>query len=210
MSRDSEVASLAMPRQAGTKEVTKNALLEAGAQIMIEKGYTNTGIQEVLETTGVPKGSFYYYFDSKEDFALQVIDYSDANYAEYLKKYFEDKTLSPIERLKAYCNEGKKSLEDNQCRKGCLIGNLSQEMSDQSDVLRARLEQSLTRTRNTFAKAMKEGQQKGLINSKLDHVQLAEFFLAGWHGALMRAKTMKNSSPVTSFINMMFKVVLKP
>lgn len=199
-----------MPRQAGTKEVTKNALLEAGAQIMIEKGYTNTGIQEVLESTGVPKGSFYYYFDSKEDFALQVIEYSDANYAEYLKKFFDDKTLSPTDRLKAYCNEGKKSLEENQCRKGCLIGNLSQEMADQSEVLRARLEESLTRSRNTFAKAIKEGQQKGQINSKVEANQMAEFFLAGWHGALMRSKTMKNSGPLTTFIKLMFNVVLKP
>ncbi len=198
-----------MPRQAGTKEVTKNALLEAGAQIMIEKGYTNTGIQEVLESTGVPKGSFYYYFDSKEDFALQVIDYKDASYAEYLKKFFDDKSLSPIERLKAYCNEGKKMFEENECRKGCLIGNLSQEMADQSEVLRARLEESLTRTRNTFAKAMKEAQQKGLINSKLDANQLAEFFLAGWHGALMRSKTTKNSGPLATFIKMMFNVVLQ-
>ncbi len=66
-----------MAKQSGTKEVTKTALLEAGCRIMREKGYSNTGIQEVLGSTGVPKGSFYYYFDSKEDFALQIIDHFD-------------------------------------------------------------------------------------------------------------------------------------
>src|SRR5271156_3493588 len=113
-----------------TKTVTKNALLEAGVRVMIEKGYNNTGIQEVLEATGVPKGSFYYYFDSKEDFGVQIIDYFDMNYSEHLRQFLENKKLTPLERLRAYCEEGRHLLENNQCRKGCLVGNLSQEMSD--------------------------------------------------------------------------------
>ena len=56
------------------KPDTRTALLEAGMNIMIEKGYNNTGIQEVLLAVGVPKGSFYHYFDSKEDFALKIIE----------------------------------------------------------------------------------------------------------------------------------------
>ena len=53
---------------------TRAALLEAGKNIMFEKGYSNTGIQEVLNSVGVPKGSFYHHFNSKEDFALKIID----------------------------------------------------------------------------------------------------------------------------------------
>ncbi|MBX9686863.1 MAG: TetR/AcrR family transcriptional regulator, partial [Candidatus Obscuribacterales bacterium] len=52
---------------------TRAILLEAGMAVMYEKGYSNTGIQEVLSSVGVPKGSFYHYFDSKEDFALKII-----------------------------------------------------------------------------------------------------------------------------------------
>jgi len=199
-----------MPRQAGTKEVTKSALLEAGTKIMLEKGYNNTGIQEVLELTGVPKGSFYYYFDSKEDFALQIIDYFDTNYAQHLGQFLDDKRLSPVERLRAYCEEGRKNFEGNHCRKGCLIGNLSQEMSDQSEALRARLEEKLTRWRNRFAQCIKEGQERGEISRDYDHVQLAEFFLSGCHGALMRAKTTKTTVPQQAFMTIMFDHVLKP
>jgi TetR/AcrR family transcriptional regulator, transcriptional repressor for nem operon len=198
-----------MARQSGTKEVTKNSLLEAGMGIMMTKGYNNTGIQEVLESTGVPKGSFYYYFDSKEDFALQIIDFFDAKYTEQLKHTVEDKKLNPLKRLKAYCDAGKKNLKDNQCTKGCLIGNLSQEMSDQSEVLRAKLEEVLNRWRTRFAQCIKEGQEAGLIRSG-DHVQLAEFFLGSWHGAVMRSKTTKTTQPIDAFMNIMFNQVLKP
>jgi TetR/AcrR family transcriptional repressor of nem operon len=199
-----------MAKQSGTKEVTKTSLLEAGCRIMREKGYSNTGIQEVLDSTGVPKGSFYYYFDSKEDFALQIIDHFDKTYSDQLRVFLEDKGLKPIERLKAYCDEGRRNLVLNNCSKGCLIGNLSQEMSDQSEVLRARLEEVLTRWRNRFAQCIKEAQQDGSVDKTQDHIELAEFFQSGWHGAIMRAKTTKTAVPIDAFMKIMFQQVLKP
>jgi TetR/AcrR family transcriptional regulator, transcriptional repressor for nem operon len=194
--------------QTGSKETTKTALLEAGTSIMLEKGYNNTGIQEVLDSIGVPKGSFYYYFDSKEDFALKIIEHHDLSYSEFLRAFLEDKSLTPIERLRKYCSEGMQMFEANQCRKGCLIGNLSQEMSDQSEVLRARLEEVLTKWRNKFAQCIKEGQDKGQITKAIDHVQLAEFFLCGWNGAILRAKTTKTTTPQKAFMQVMFEQIL--
>ena len=93
---------------------------------------------------------------------------------------------------------------------GCLIGNLSQEMSDQSEVLRARLEEALTKSRNRLARCIKEAQGKGEVNPTLDHIQLAEFFQSGMHGAMMRAKTTKTTAPLDSFFNIIFGQVLKP
>jgi TetR/AcrR family transcriptional regulator, transcriptional repressor for nem operon len=98
--------------------------------------------------------------------------------------------------------------EANQCRKGCLIGNLSQEMSDQSEALRARLEEVLTKWRNKFAQCIKEGQDRGQITKAIDHVQLAEFFLCGWNGAILRAKTTKTTTPQKAFMQVMFEQIL--
>ncbi len=192
----------------GSKETTKTSLLDAGTLIMLEKGYNHTGIQEVLDSIGVPKGSFYYYFDSKEDFGLQIIDHFDVSYSERLRKCLEDKSIQPLERLRGYCEEGMKAFEDNQCRKGCLIGNLSQEMSDQSEALRARLEEVLTKWRNKFAQCIKEGQDSGQIDKSVDYVQLAEFFLSGWNGAILRAKTTKTTAPLKAFMHVMFEKIL--
>jgi TetR/AcrR family transcriptional repressor of nem operon len=193
-----------------TKQVTKTELLEKGTQIMLEKGYNNTGIQEVLDACSVPKGSFYYYFSSKEDFALQIIEHFDVKYGECLRQFLDDTKLQPLSRLRAYCDSSRQLFEDNQCRKGCLIGNLSQEMSDQSEVLRARLEETMTKWRNKFAQCIKQAQEAGEVNPALDHVQLAEFFLSGWHGAILRAKTVKTTMPQQAFMTLMFGQVLVP
>jgi TetR/AcrR family transcriptional regulator, transcriptional repressor for nem operon len=187
------------------KESTKTQLIDAGIQIMQEKGYNNTGIMEVLQSVGVPKGSFYYYFESKEDFGLQIINHFDEAYSQRLGQYFDDKSLSPVQRLRSYCEDGRTRLLEAQCRKGCLIGNLSQEMADQSEVFRARLEQVMSKWRARFAECIKEAQEQGEICTRIDTVDLAEFFLSGWEGAVMRAKTTKNTGPQDAFIRVMFE-----
>jgi len=191
------------------KEGTKTQLLEAGLDIMLEKGYNNTGIQEVLQRVGVPKGSFYYYFDSKEEFGLAIIELFDQMYTEKVRNSLDDKTKTPLDRLRTFCEESRKYLESQKCRKGCLIGNLSQEMADQSEIFRARLEEILTKWRNRFAKTIKDGQDVGEIPKELDTVELAEFFLSGWEGAVMRSKTTKHTAPQQAFISIMFNHVLK-
>lgn len=196
-----------MPRPS-SKHVTKNALLEAGIQIMQEKGYSNTGIQEVLEATKVPKGSFYYYFDSKEDFALQIINYFETSCLEHLRAFFDNRALSPVHRLRAYCEDGIQSLENNQCRKGCLIGNLSQEMADQSEILRSRLQEVLIGQRNRFAECIKEAQEVGQVTRQFNHIDLAEYFHSAWLGSLLRAKTVKSTAPLRLFMQVTFDLLL--
>ena len=115
-----------------TKQDTRQLLIEAGAEVMIEKGYTNSGLQEVLSKVGVPKGSFYHYFQSKEDFALAIIEEFDREFMEFLLPILNDKSLSPKERLLSFCTAKRECMRASNCRRGCLIGNLSQEMADQS------------------------------------------------------------------------------
>ncbi len=192
------------------KEGTKAQLLEAGARIMTEKGYNHTGILEILQETGVPKGSFYYYFASKEDFGLRIIDDFAEAYSQTLDEYFKDTSLSPLNRLRKYCEDGRKKFEAQECRKGCLIGNLSQEMSDQSEIMRVRLEEVMNGWRDRFADCLKEAQKQNEIPARYDAKALAEFFLSGWEGAVMRSKVTKSTKPIDTFIKMVFEKLFVP
>ncbi len=194
----------------GTSRDTKTLLLEAGMAVMYEKGYSNTGIQEVLSSVGVPKGSFYHYFESKEDFALKIIKHQEENYANVLGGFLRDKDLSPLNRLRKYCDTKASDLKEQKCRRGCLFGNLSQEMADQSEVLRVELAHVMERWRELFAACIKEGQENGEITRKFSATTLAEMFLCGWEGGIMRAKCKKNIEPLESFIDVMFNRVLIP
>ncbi|MBX9686786.1 MAG: TetR family transcriptional regulator C-terminal domain-containing protein, partial [Candidatus Obscuribacterales bacterium] len=131
-------------------------------------------------------------------------------YAETLSSYLFDESLSPVKRLRHYVESKKNDLLNQSCRKGCLIGNLSQEMADQSEVLRVELARVMARWRELYARCIEEGQKLGEINNKFPASQLAEMFLCGWEGGIMRSKTQKNVEPLEAFIEVMFNQVLKP
>ncbi|MBX9948961.1 MAG: TetR/AcrR family transcriptional regulator [Candidatus Obscuribacterales bacterium] len=198
-----------MNARVAAKQDTKQLLLEAGAAVMIEKGYTNSGIQEVLSKVGVPKGSFYHYFDSKEDFALAIIEEFHKEFMAFLMPILTDKSLTPIQRMRTFCETKRECMRAADCRKGCLIGNLSQEMSDQSETLRQALSEVMDKRVDAFAACIEEGQLLNEITSDADARKIADLFSSCWEGAVMRAKTSKNLEPLNIFIDLMFELVLK-
>lgn len=186
---------------------TKSVLLEAGSRLMLEKGYTNTGIQEIVNLSKVPKGSFYHYFESKEAFALGVIEKIDQNQRATLRQRLMDSTLSPVKRLSNHFALSAADMTAAPCRGGCLIGNLSQEMSSQSEMLRGRLAACLDGWKAEYAACIKEGQEQGEVRRDLCPMQLAEIVLSGWEGAVLRSKATNSTGPVEAFQNLLPKLI---
>jgi TetR/AcrR family transcriptional repressor of nem operon len=192
-----------------SKETTKNALLEAGKRIFLERGYNHAGIESILQMAGVPKGSFYFYLRIKEDFGLQVLNLFDERRAADIDRYLSDTSLGPLDRLRRLGEATCERLESQQCRNGCLVGNLSLEMADQSEAFRARLDEIFRGWSERFAVCFREAQEAGEISDDLDANELAEFWLNSWQGAVLRAKTLRSTMPLKTFLNQMFEFVLK-
>jgi TetR/AcrR family transcriptional repressor of nem operon len=100
------------------KQITKEKILMVGAEIIHRKGFNNTGIQEILKAAGVPKGSFYFYFKSKEDFGLHLIDFFGNFLFSICEKYLNDSSGSPIERLRLFFDEFLTYFEKNEFKGG--------------------------------------------------------------------------------------------
>jgi TetR/AcrR family transcriptional repressor of nem operon len=196
-----------MPK-AATRENTKSVLIETGISIMLEKGYNATALSEVLTTAGVPKGSFYYYFQSKEDFGLQIINYFDERYVHELDRVLNDTSLTPLERMQKYVTDSIEKAEAHKCSRGCLIANLSQEMADQNELFRARLAQIMQKRSETFARTLREAKDAGQVPQHVCVNMAAEFFLCAFEGALMRSKAMQNTKPLHTVQKMFFGLVL--
>lgn len=192
-----------------SKESTKAALLEAGLEAFLERGYNHCGIEAVLQSAGVPKGSFYYYFESKEDFGLQVIDRCVAEYDAHIDRSLGDESLAPLARLRSYFEGAIGRLESRQCRNGCLVGRLSQEMADQSEAFRARLEEVFERWVGRIAECLDEAKRNGEIPLEADTAALASFLLNSWQGAVLRAKSARTSAPLTTYLTIVFGSLLR-
>ncbi|WP_422924983.1 TetR family transcriptional regulator C-terminal domain-containing protein [Singulisphaera sp. PoT] len=196
-------------RVARASVTTRTDLLAAGVSLILEKGYNQCGIDEILKSVGVHKGSFYHFFKSKEDFGLQVVDY----YAEYrltnLADHLNDEDYPPLERLRRFFEEACRRHQSLGYRKGCLFGNLGQELADQSEAFRMRLEEVLVEYRRKIACCLREAQKAGGLRADFDADRLAGFCLNSWEGAVLRMKVAKNFEPLEDFLFLMFETVLK-
>src|SRR5690349_15166941 len=121
----------------------KDEIVQAGLDMIITRGYNGTGIEAILKQANVPKGSFYNFFSSKEEFGLAVIDLFLSEMAALWRPFMEDVSLPPLMRMRKSFEVLITRFEGNTCSKGCLIGNLALEMSDQSEVFRKRLDGAL-------------------------------------------------------------------
>src|SRR5688500_7778164 len=100
---------------------TKERLLMAGLGMLLERGYHDLGIQQLLEATALPKGSFYHHFKSKEDFALQVIDLYMGEVHRALDACLEDGSCPPLQRVRNFF-EGTREKYRADGYLGCLLG----------------------------------------------------------------------------------------
>src|SRR5262249_4860263 len=107
------------------KAPTKATLVDAGLHLMLEKGYHHTGIQEVWQAAGGPRGSFYYYSPRKGALGREVIAHFGAAYVARLEGWLGEPPQSPLTRLHRHLDETLTHFERCGCRGGCLIGNLS-------------------------------------------------------------------------------------
>jgi len=187
-----------------SRQDTKAGILKVGAELVHNKGFNNTGIQEILKGAGVPKGSFYFYFQNKEDFGLQLIDfYAEVLFARLGRcKARED--LSPLQRLQGFFVEFLDIFERNQCRGGCPIGNMAQEMGDLNEAFRIRLEQVFARMREMIGELLERAKAAGEVNPELQPGDVAEFIINSWQGAILQMKVVKSTEPLKIFERVVF------
>ena len=183
---------------------TREKLLAAGIAQFHVSGFNGTGIDQIAKSAGVPKGSFYNFFDSKNTFAAEVVDVYFDRHREKLHEYLADENLSPLERFSEYFAERTRFFESLGFQRGCMMGNLSVESSDHNETMRLRLEVNFNAWTDLFADTIREGQEKGEITRDHDAETLANFVLNSWEGAILRMKAEKSIRPLETARAMLF------
>ena len=164
-----------------------------------EQGFVSTGIDGVLKRVGVPKGSFYHYFDSKEAFGHAVL----SRYADYFARKLDHRLLSaelpPLERLRRFTQDAQEGMARHHYRRGCLVGNLGQEVTLLPAGFDERLEAILQDWQRRVADCLRLAQAHGELAADTDCDTLAAFFWIGWEGAVQRARLTREPTPLALF-----------
>ncbi|VTU21764.1 Transcriptional regulator AcuR [Variovorax sp. PBL-H6] len=170
-------------------------------ELLTEQGFSATGLDAVLKRATVPKGSFYYYFESKDAFGAAVMDAYDDYFKRKLDKWLLDETRAPLDRLADFIADASRGMRKHSFTRGCLVGNLGQELGALPSGFRERLDGILLGWQARVAHCLEAAQAEGSIPAALDTQQMAEFFWIAWEGAVLRARLVQSDRPLATFIS---------
>lgn len=187
---------------------TKARLIAVGAELFLLHSYQGTGINDILKACGVPKGSFYNYFPSKEDFALEVIDYHIERAEEFVKENLCNNRLSPLNRIAAYWDAITEGMIAYNFAAGCPFGTLAQEVAYLSPKLRVALARAFQIQVIRMANCIELGQQQGEIKPELNAREMSDFIYCAFEGAQILAKTYLDAGPLVQAQRMLIDYIL--
>lgn len=196
--------------RAAARAETRNRLIRTGAEILCEQSFASMGIEVVLKRAGLSKGSFYHFFASKELFGLEVIQH----YAEFFNRKL-DRTLKPdgtsaLQRLRRYTEDGMEGMARFDFKRGCLIGNLMQELAATQPAFREAITQVLLGWEARITDCLEQAVAEGDLPPSTNVQPYAGFFWTGWEGALMQAKRHQTVEPIAQFVELYFMALPRP
>jgi len=183
---------------------SRDALIEAGLEVMLSGSYERAGLQEILARAKVPKGSFYHHFSSKEGFGLAVVGAYAEKVQAIFRRHLSDAQRAPIERMSRLFKELEKRLVAEGCQGGCLMGSIAQEQADVSEAFRSHLQTLFAEQQELLANCLAEARDRGELDRAADPQALAAFCVSAWQGALLQMKLSRSPEPLKRFRTIVF------
>ncbi len=184
----------------------KEFLLTEGLRLVHRRGFNASGVKEITEAAGVPKGSFYNHFKSKDDFAVALVEryWGESSDA---KSILHDGAISPGRRLALYFKALGEDLSAHDFHNGCLMGNLSLELADQCEIVRARLSFLFAEWTRELSECVEAARLSGQLQTDMPSDALAAYLINSWEGAVLRARVDRSSQPFDDFQTILARLV---
>lgn len=186
------------------------SLLRTGGELLASGSFNATGVQQITDAAGVPKGSFYNYFSSKEAFGIAVVRHYVEASVELLEAILIDEGGTPLERLQQLFARWLEREREERFARGCLAARLCQELAETHPDLREAAEAYFRQVQRILAEVLFEAQQAGELSPELDPDELAGFLYNSWQGALLRMKAARSDRPLQQFRDTAFRLLLRP
>jgi TetR/AcrR family transcriptional repressor of nem operon len=186
----------------------REQLLSAGLETLHRRGFNGTSVQDITDAAGVPKGSFYNHFESKEALAAEAVrQYVQRGRARLV--ILRDAKLPATRRLRKYFETLRDAAVEAGFSAGCLLGNFGAELSGQSPTVRAQIGAAFAGWCDAVGAVIAEAQKDGAISRRFPPKALAEYVIHAWEGAVLRAKVEKDRAPLDLFLKVTFAKILE-
>ena len=173
-------------------DVKRLQIIKVSSELILRKGFTGVGLQEILNTCGIPKGSFYHYFESKEAFGCELVQHYVDDYQVRLDDVWND-PQSAKDKLIGYF---KLWIDDPDIQCGwadtCLVVKLAAEVADLSEAMRSIMALGVDHLINRIAELVEIGKKDQSIHTQADALTVAQMIYQMWLGAALISKLQKN------------------
>jgi TetR/AcrR family transcriptional repressor of nem operon len=186
----------------------RERLLVNGRKVVLERGYVGASVRDIVEAAGVPQGSFTNHFDSKEAFALEILELYFADNRIVIGGTLLNDALAPLKRLRNYLDATIAVIRNHDTKNGCLISNFAAEASDHSELIRHRLAQIFDELREAVAYCLKAAVKDGELSKNFKVSEVANFIVTGLQGAILVSKVERDLSFAENFKKTLFATVL--
>lgn len=194
-----------------TEHDTREHLLNTGEQLSLQLGFTGMGLSELLRTAGVPKGSFYHYFPSKEAFGIDMLKRYYTVSGQRLNEHFARRDISARDLLLAWYRTGLNKFCASGMMCDCLTVKLSAEVCDLSEEMRDALDTGAGTVITLLARTLVRGQEEEhSLSFKGDAHTHAQALYALWLGASLQAKISRSALPLESALAVVENMILAP
>src|SRR5450830_961641 len=189
---------------------TKLHILQAGKNLVSQKGFTGVGLNELLAAADIPKGSFYHYFGSKEGYGRELIEQYVAEYLQVLDKIFNAGSGNARERLLTYWGYWLETQCCEMAEHKCLVVKLSAEVADLSDDMRVALHEGTQAFMARIAGLIQEGIDEGSLHTALEPAKTAQMLYQLWLGASLISKLSKGRDALEGAMDVTRRVLVAP
>jgi TetR/AcrR family transcriptional repressor of nem operon len=189
-----------------SKPNTRDQIFDAALKLLSERSFNSCSVQDITTAAGVPKGSFYNHFDSKEALAAEIVVHYGVT--SQWRDILLDDSIPALERLRRYFGIINGRMAERGYQHGCMVGNMSAELAEQSPLIRARLGEIYKSWTAKLEYAVAAGQKEGAIPDQHSAQALAGFILNAWEGTLLRVRIERNSVPFEQFMDLVFNKIL--
>ena len=177
-------------------------ILTTGQRIMAGKGFSAVGLKEILDESDVPKGSFYYYFSSKEDFGVALLQHYFDDYLADIDETLQQPEGNHAIRLMRYFEIWRETQSFSDCQGKCLAVKLGAEVADLSDKMRLTLMKGTAGIISRLADALEAGAAEGSLTLEDEPEKVAESLYQLWVGASVMVKIVRTVTPFDTAIKM--------
>ncbi|WP_164487713.1 TetR/AcrR family transcriptional regulator [Pseudomonas sp. R4-39-08] len=181
-------------------------IIDVARSLMTQKGYTAVGLTELLAAAGVPKGSFYHYFRSKDEFGQALLE---EYFQEYLSRVDVEMARdgNGAERLLSYLRYWAETQAFDHTDQKCLVVKLGAEVCDLSENMRAVLEKGTALIVERITRCVEQGKADGSITALTEAPVLAEALYQMWLGASLLVKVNRTHAPFDAALEMSRRLV---